>query len=162
MVMNLNDNPRGGSFCTLNPGVVIAGALADLEVTGDITYVINGKYYAYADTDGGILLNDTANEIIDGYSRLYLSYINAAGTITTVFSASKQNTKITSGEEILDWPSLPADVAPICGVLVTNSMGSEFTAGTTSLKTSNIFTDIYNLFAIPIEPITAISSTQQI
>lgn len=159
--MNLNDNPRGGSFCTLNPGVILdASAKADLEVTGAITYIIDGKYYAYADTDGGILLDDTANTIADGYSRLYLAYINAAGTITTTFSDSKKNTAITAGEDSLDWPRLPADSAPICGVLVTNSTGSLFTAGTTTLETTSIFVDIYDLFAVPTEPIVAISSTQ--
>jgi len=161
MSLNLNDNARGGSFCMLNPGVILdASAKADLEITGAITYVIDGKYYAYADTDSGILLDDTANTIADGYSRLYLSYLNAAGTITTIFSDSKQNTKITSGEEALDWPRLPVDSAPVCGVLVTNSTGSLFTAGTTTLDTTSIFCDIYDLFAIPTEPIVAISSTQ--
>ncbi len=158
--MNLNDNARAGTFCTLNPGVIIDGsAKQDLEVTGAITYVIDGLYYAYADTEGLILLDDTT--IADGYSTLYLVCIIADNTISVVQGTAILNADVTAGQAVFHWPVPTEDSCPLCGVLVTNDTGSVFTGGTTTLDTADIFCDIYDLFTIPAAPLTALATTQQ-
>lgn len=160
--MNLNDNARAGTFCTTNPAVIIdASAKADLEITPiNMLYVIEGLHYTVASGDGDVKLDGTANTIVDGYSRFYLACIIAAGTISVVVGDSIKNTDIDSGKPI-PWPEPTENSCPFCGILVTNSTGSLFTAGTTPLDTTSIFADIYNLWSIPAAPLVAKATTQQ-
>ena len=160
--MNLSDNARAGTFCITNPAVIVdASAKADLEITpANMLYVIDGLHYTVASGDGDVKLDDTANTIADGYSRLYLACIIADGTISVVVGDAIENAKINAGDPI-PWPEPTADSCPFCGILVTNSTGSLFTAGTTTLDTSSIFTSIYDLWSIPAAPLVAVSATQQ-
>jgi hypothetical protein len=161
--MNLNDNPRGGTFCITKAAVIVdASAKADLEITPtNMLYVINGIHYTVASGDGDVKLDgNTAHTIADGYSRAYLACIIAAGTISVVVGDAISNADIAAGKSI-PWPEPTANSCPFCGILVTNSTGSIFTAGTTTLDTTSIFCDIYDLFAIPPAPLTAIATTQQ-
>ena len=161
--MNLNDNARAGAFCTTNPAVIVdASAKADLEITPtNMLYVIDGLHYTVASGDGDVKLDGTtANTIADGYSRLYLACVVAAGTISVVVGDAIKNTTITEGAPI-PWPEPTADSCPFCGILVTNSTGSLFTAGTTTLDTTSIFTDIADLWSIPAAPLTGVATTQQ-
>ncbi len=161
---NLNDNARAGIFCTTNPAVIVdASAKADLEITPtNMLYVIKGLHYTVASGDGDVKLDDTtANTIADGYSRIYLACVIAAGTISVVVGPAVLNSQLASGEAVLEWPVPTDDSCPFCGIVVTNATGSAFTAGTTTLDTTSIFCDIYDLWAIPAAPITGIATTQQ-
>ncbi len=161
--MNLNDNIRSGGFCITKPAVIVDGsAKADLEITPvAMLYVIDGIHYTVASGDGDVKLDDTANTIADGYSRLYLACIIADGTISVVVGDSIENAKISAGQASIQWPVPTEDSTPFCGILVTNSTGSLFTAGTTTLDTTSIFCDIHDLFTIPAAPLTALATTQQ-
>ncbi|MCP3683284.1 MAG: hypothetical protein GY861_11400 [bacterium] len=163
MTMNLNDNARAGIFCTTNPAVIVdASAKADLEITPtDMLYVIKGLHYTVASGDGDVKLDDTANTIADGYSKLYLACVIADGTISVVVGDSVLNADVTAGQAVFAWPEPTADSCPFCGILVTNSTGSVFTAGTTTLDTTSIFCDVYDMWAIPAAPLTALATTQQ-
>lgn len=162
--MNLNDNARAGTFCTTNAAVIVdASAKADLEITPtNMLYVIDGLHYTVASGDGDVPLDTTtAHTIADGYSRLYLACVIAAGTVSVVVGDAVANADVTSGEAVFHWPIPTASSCPFCGILVTNSTGSVFTAGTTSLATTSIFCDIYDLWSIPAAPLTALATTQQ-
>ncbi|RLC09557.1 MAG: hypothetical protein DRI24_21590 [Deltaproteobacteria bacterium] len=161
--MNLNDNARAGTFCTTNPAVIVdASAKADLEITvANMLYVIDGLHYTVASGDGDVPLDDTANTIADGYSRLYLACVVADGTVSVVVGKALSNAALAAGEISADWPVPTANSCPFCGILVTNATGSVFTAGTTTLDTTSIFADIYDLWSIPAAPLTGIATTQQ-
>ena len=159
--MNLNDNARAGGFCITDPAVVIDdSAKADLEITPiNMLYVIDSLHYTVASGEGDIKLDDTEDSTIaDGYSRLYLACIIADGTISVVVGPAIDNTNVPF---VAQWPTPTEDSIPFCGILVTNETGSVFTAGTTTLETTSIFCNIYDLFTIPAKPLTAVASTQQ-
>ena len=161
---NLNDNARAGTFCTTDPAVIIdASAKADLEITPtNMLYVIDGLHYTVASGDGDVKLDaTTAHTIADGYSRLYLACILAAGTISVVVGDAVANADVTAGQDVFPWPIPTEASCPFCGILVTNSTGSVFTAGTTTLETTSIFCDIYDLWSIPAAPRTVLATTQQ-
>jgi len=160
--MNLNDNARAGTFCITKPAVIVdASAKADLEITPtNMLYVINGLHYTVASGDVDVPLDDTANTIADGYTRLYLACVIAAGTVSVVVGDAIANIDLDAGAPI-PWPEPTDDSCPFCGILVTNDTGSVFTAGITTLDTTSIFADIYDLWSIPAAPLTGIATTQQ-
>ena len=159
--MNLNDNARAGTFCITNPAVIVDSAgKEDVEITPThMVYVIDGLFYTVASSAGDIVLDDST--IADGYSTLYLICVIADGTISYVQGPAILNANVTAGQAAFHWPVPTEDSCPICGVLVTNDTGSVFTGGTTTLDTADIFCDIYDLFAIPAAPLTALATTQQ-
>lgn len=158
---NLNDNARAGTFCTTNPAVIVdATAKEDLEITPtNMLYVIDGLHYTVASGDGDIKLDATT--IATGYSTLYLACVVADGTLSVVQGPAILNADVTAGQAAFHWPVPTANSCPICGILVTNATGSVFTGGTTTLDTTSIFTDIYDLWSIPAAPLTALATTQQ-
>jgi len=163
MTINLSNDPRGGTFCITKAAVIVdADAAADLEITPTaMLYVINGIHYTKASDNGDTKLDgNTAHTIAAGYTRAYLAHINAAGTIVVMVGDAVANSTISAGKA-LPWPVAPADTCPYCGIVVTNSTASVFTAGTTTLTTTSIFCDIYDLFAMPTTPISALATTQQ-
>jgi len=125
-------------------------------------YVIDGLHYTVASGNGDIDIGaTTANTIEDGYSRLYLACIIAAGTISVVVGDAIENVKVSAGQANFQWPIPTENSIPFCGILVTNETGSLLTAGTTALNTTDIFCDIHDLFTIPAAPLTALATTQQ-
>ncbi|MCP4607741.1 MAG: hypothetical protein GY845_03350 [Planctomycetes bacterium] len=122
-------------------------------------YVIDGFHYTVASGDGDIKLDATT--IADGYSTLYLACVIADGTISVVQGDAVLNADVTAGQATFAWPIPTTDSCPFCGILVTNSTGSVFTGGTTTLDTTSIFCDIYDLWSIPAAPLTALATTQQ-
>ena len=154
--MNLNDNPRGGTFCLSDAGIIIdASAKADAELVDALTIVINGRFYATAHADGDIQLD--GNTVSAGKTALFLVCASAAATpiITVVKSDEVDNDAFANGDVAIDWPQPTANTCPVGALKIVNDSASVFTGGTTLLDASDITTTAYDLFSVPAEPLTA-------
>ncbi len=151
---NLTDNPRGGTFCLGNAGVIIdASAKADAETLADIPYCIDGLTYTLTSGDGDIQFDD--NTVTDEYTAMFLAVIDSSGTITVVKGVEVANSDITNESNVIKWPEPTVDTCPICGMTIKNASGAVFTGGTTLLDASGITFTAYNLFQIPPQPRTS-------
>ena len=158
--MNLNDNPRGGTFCLSKAGL----AIGDGAKTGTnsfaapngagIDFVIKGILYHKA--DAATVAPFTAATVQPVLTAcLYLVCINASGTITTVQGTPVLSAALTAGTAVLNWPTPADDVCPVGAVRITLASTATFTPGTTALDASNVTATYTDLFTVPTTPLTS-------
>jgi len=148
--MNLNHNPKGGTFCLGNAGIIIdASAKADAETLADIPYCIKGRMYTLTSGDGDIQFD--GNTVTAAYTAMFTVCVDSSGTITVVKGTEISNTDVTNGKPI-PWPEPTANTCPIGACKIKNASSSVFTGGTTLLDASDITFTAYNFFTLPSEP----------
>jgi len=152
--MNLNDNPRGGTFCLSSAGLAVGGtdtiARTNAPNGAGIDFAIDSKLYHLADADDNIALTGIA--ITSLYVSLALVLISTAGALTVVQSNEVLITEFNAGAAVLKWPKPTVNTCPI-GAIKIACDSALFTGGTTSLGTANTAT-YYNLFTVPAAPMT--------
>lgn len=151
--MNLNDNPRGGTFCLGNPAIIIdASAKADAEVTpATLSYCIDGILYTFTSGDGDIPL-EVAQNVNALSTLLVLVCVSTAGAVTLVNGSHELNADIAAGTP-LHWPAPTANTCPIGGLKIVNGAATEFVGGTTLLDAADVTFTAYNFFAVPPHPV---------
>lgn len=153
MTVNLNDNPRAGTLCLGCAGLAVdASAKADAETLADFPYAINGYTYKLTSGDGDVQLD--GHTVAAGCTALFLVVVNSSGTITAIKSNEESNTDLAAKNAALHWPTPTANTCPIGALKIKNASASVFTGGTTLLDAANITTTYYNLFTVPITPLT--------
>lgn len=152
--MNLNNTPRGGEFCLVNPAIIIdASAKADAEVTTTtLYYCIDGNLYTFTSGDGDIPL-ETANNVDALSTLLCLVCVDSSGTVTLVNGSHILNADFDSGKKALEWPSPTEDTCPIGGLQIKNGAATEFVGGTTELDATDVKFTAHNFFAVPPHPV---------
>ena len=157
--MNLNDNPRGGTYCVSSAGLAIGdGAKTGPAIVGEdslgLTFAIDGILYYKADAATVIPLTAATAQAVST-SCLYLMQIDTAGTVSSVKGREVLTADLTDGSEVLEWP-VPADgKCPIGAVRIDTDSTHTFTPGTTALDAAGITETYYNLITVPVNPLTA-------
>ena len=157
--MNLNDDPRGGTYCVSSAGLAIGdGAKTGPAIVGKdtlgLTYVIDGIVY-YKDDAATVIPLTAATAQAASTSCLYLMQIDTAGTVTSVKGTEVLTAEITNGTEVLEWPTLAAGKCPIGAVRIDCDSTHTFTPGTTALDAAGITETYYDLATVPVNPLTA-------
>lgn len=156
MTMNLNELVRGGTMCLSKAG--LAEGTNDYTIKtaapngAGIDYAINGIVYHLADADN--LTLTAADAQADLTTCLYLICLNAAGTLSSVKGTEVLTASLTAGTEVLEWPTPAVDTCPIGAIKVANSAGT-FTAGSTDLGAATVTDTYYDLFSVPVAPLTS-------
>lgn len=162
--MNLNDNPKGGTFCLSKAGLAEGNSDAtDIDIAAPngagVDFVINGVLYHKADAQD-IVVNaqdedgTTVSQQADDTKCIYLVQLNSSGTVSTV-----KGTEVdvdSDGDPLagqpLRCPQPSADNCPI-GYIKVLTDGTAWTIGTDDLDNGSITVTYVDLFAIPPEPI---------
>ena len=156
---DLNDLPRGGTFCHSKAGLAIGDgaktgiSLASVVGTGT-DYSIDGILYNIADSVTNKPL--TAATAQTALSKcLYLICVDSSGTVTSVKGTDVLTADLTAGTKVLQWPQPTANTCPIGAVKITLASTGAFTAGTTALDAANVTATYYDLFNVPTAPLTS-------
>ncbi len=156
---NFNNGIKGGNFCMSKAGLAIGDgsklgvAIASTVGTG-IDFCIDGIMYNHADAATDLPLTAaTAQGLLT--KCLYLICVDSAGTVTSVKGTPVLTADLVAGTKVLQWPILPAGVAPIGAVKMAVTTTYNFTAGTTALDATGCTATYYNLFSVPTAPLTA-------
>ena len=160
--MNLNDNPRGGTFCLSKAGLTIgttaAGATTAIAFAAPngagVDYAINGLAYTLTDV-ASVLVTATNQDgtVItpqaDETDCLYLVQLDTSGTPTML-----KGKEITTGSgDSLRYP-IPEDDNCAVGYVKIVTDGTTFTAGTDALDKASTTDTYVDVFAPPPEPTT--------
>lgn len=159
-MINLNQMAKGGCFCLSKAGL----AIGDGAKTGTnsfaapngagVDFAINGILYHKA--DAATVAPFTAGTVQPVLTKcLYLVCIDSAGTITTVQGTPKLTADLTAGTEVLEWPEVPTNKCCVGAVKMTLALTATFTPGTTALDATNCTATYYDLFTVPVEPLTS-------
>jgi hypothetical protein len=156
--MNLNDNPRGGTMCLGKAGIGIGGTDAKtLKIAAPngagIDYAINGIVYHKADAADALAMTAAAAQA-DLTTCIYLVCLDSSGTLSTVKGTAVLTAHLTGGDAVLEWPEVPDNKCAIGAVKIATS-GGTFTAGTTELSAAAVTDTYYDLFCVPVAPLTA-------
>ena len=160
--MNLNDTPRGGTFCLSKAGLAIGSSgKDDLDIacpngTG-VGFVIDGVLYYKADaTDIPVVVTDEDATAVstqaDETTCLYLVQLSTAGALTTIKGTEVDTDELTAETVNLKLPVGTADTCPI-GYTQVVTDGDTFLCGTDDFNKANVTATYVDLFAIPPHPI---------
>lgn len=155
MTLNLNELPRGGTCCLSKAGLAIAGTASKVKTAAPngagTDYAINGILYHKADTDNLFLftgLTQTTNTTC-----LYLMVLDTAGAATVVQGDEVLTASLTAGTAVLHWPTPTADKCAIGAVRLV--VTGAFTGATTELSDGTVTDTYYDLFTVPVAPLTS-------
>lgn len=162
-MFNLNEQGKGGTFCLSKAGLAIGDgsklgvSIASTVGTG-IDFCIDGILYNHADAATDLPLSaDDAQGLLT--KCLYLICVDVNGAVTSVQGVPVLTADLTAGTEVLQWPALPDNKAPIGAVKIQTTGTQNFTPGTTALDAGSGDNDItatyYDLFSIPTAPLTS-------
>lgn len=166
---------------SLSQGLTIALASAGLaegtnantiKTTADITYTIDGRFYAKATTDniaisysgpsvyqaaaGGIQnVNGAFTGGVNGSTRIYGIFLNAAGAVSILPGPIVDSAELAAGRVSLQWPDVPVGVCPIGALRIALTAGTTYTPGSVDLSASGVTATFYNLADMPANPLTA-------
>jgi hypothetical protein len=154
--MNLNETMRGGTFCLSKAGLTIGTSTTCLNIAAPngagVDFCIKGVIYHLAD---GVSKPVTAAATQPVLTKcIYVVCLNAAGTLSTVKGTEKLVTALAAGD-VLEFPEVDDDVCPIGYVTVSLANAATFTAGTTALSATDVTDAYFDMFAIPVSPLTA-------
>jgi len=156
---NLNDDPRGGTFCMSSAGLVIGDgaktgpAIAAPNGAG-IDFVIDGRFYHKA--DAATVLPLSAGTTVPVLSKcLFLMCVDVDGNVTSIQSNIELTTDLAAGNAKLEWPVPTEGLCPFGAVKVQTTNAATFVPGTTALDAGDITETYYNLFATPINGLTS-------
>ena len=156
---DLNDLPRGGTFCLSKAGLAIGdgaktGVAIASVVGAGIDFCIDGILYNKGDAATNLPL--TAATAQTALSKcLYLICVDSSGTVTSVKGTDVLTADLTAGTKVLQWPQPTANTCPIGAVKITLASTGAFTAGTTALDAANVTATYYDLFNVPTAPLTS-------
>lgn len=158
MNINLDEAPRGGTLCLSMAGLAIGGTgKNDLEIAAPngtgVDFAINGVLYHKADADDIPITAATVQPVLT--KCIYLVCLNASGTLSTVKGTEQLVTDLSAKTEVLRFPQPVADTCPIGYVTVSLASTATFTAGTTNFNASNVTAAYFNLFSVPVAPLTS-------
>jgi len=159
-MFNLNQEAMGGTFCLSKAGL----AIGDGAKTGTnsfaapngagVDFVINGILYHKADAATvAPFTADSAQGLLT--KCLYLVCIDSSGTITTVQGEPVLTADLVAGNDVLRWPTPTANTCPVGAVKIQTTTSYNFTPGTTALDATGVTATYYDLFSIPVAPLTA-------
>lgn len=171
--MSDNQSLNRGLTMALNSGALAEGTNANtIQIAAAINYVIDGRFYSKAITDniaisyagptvyqaaaGGIQsVNGGFTGGVNGSSRIYGIFLNAAGAVSILPGPVVDAAELAGGRISLQWPDAPAGVCPIGAVRIDLTAGTTFTPGGTDLSASGVTDTFYNLADMPANPLTA-------
>lgn len=156
-MINFNEAHKGGTFCLSRAGLAIGSTKSQIAIAAPngagVDYAINGLIYHKADAASAAITAAAVQPVLT--TCIYLVSLNASGTVSTVKGEAVLTADLTAGNKVLQWPTPVADTCPIGAVKVKCTVASTFTAGTTDFDASDLVVTYYNLFAVPIAPLTA-------
>lgn len=171
--MSDNQSLNRGLTMALNSGALAEGTNANtIQIAAAINYIIDGQFYTKAITDniaisysgptvyqaaaGGIqAVNGGFTGGVNGSTRIYGIFLNAAGAVSILPGPIVDNAELAAGRVSLQWPDAPAGVCPIGGLRISLTAGTTFTPGQTDLGAANVTDTFYNLADMPANPLTA-------
>lgn len=157
--MNLNDSPRGGTFCLTKAGLKIGdgsklGTATAAPNGAGVDYCIGGIAYHLADAATDVPLTaDSAQGLLT--KCLYAICIDADGNRLSVQGIPVLTADLVAGTKTLEWPLAPAGYCVIGYVKMTTASTANFTPGTTALDASNCTATYYDTVAPPVETLTS-------
>lgn len=166
---------------SLTQGLTVALASAGLaegtnantiKTTADITYTIDGRFYAKATTDniaisytgasvyqaaaGGVqAINGGFTGGVNGSTRIYGLFLSTAGAVSIVPGPIVDSVELSNGRAALQFPDAPAGVCPFGAMRIALTAGTAFTPGSVDLSASGVTATFYNLADMPANPLTA-------
>lgn len=171
--MSDNQSLNRGLTMALNSGALAEGTNANtIQIAAEIKYIIDGQFYTKAVTDniaisysgpavyqaaaGGVqAVNGGFTGGVNGSTRIYGIFLNAAGAVSILPGQIVDNAELAAGRVALQWPDAPAGVCPIGGLRIGLTAGTTFTPGQTDLGAANVTDTFYNLADMPANPLTA-------
>jgi hypothetical protein len=162
----------GATFALASAGLAEGTNANTIKTTADITYTIDGRFYAKATTDniaisytgasvyqaaaGGVqAINGGFTGGVNGSTRLYLLTLDASGAVGIVPGAIVDSAELAAGRVALQFPDAPAGVCPFGALRIALTAGTAFTPGSTDLSASGVTDTFYNLMDVPANPLTA-------
>lgn len=159
--MNLNDDPKGGTFCLSKAGLKIGNSDAkDVDIAAPngagVDFVIDGVLYHKADTaDIPVVVTDEDGTAVSTQAALttclYLVQLDSSGNLTTVKGTEELSTELAAGDKSLKYPAPTADTCPIGWVKIVTE-ATTFLCGTDDFSKSLVTDTFGDLFAIPPHP----------
>lgn len=171
--MSDNQSLNRGLTMALNSGGLAEGTNANtIQIAAAINYIIDGQFYSKAITDniaisysgptvyqanaGGVqAVNGGFTGGVNGSTRIYGIFLNAAGAVSILPGPIVDNVELAAGRVSLQWPDAPAGVCPIGGLRIGLTAGVGFIPGQTDLGAANVTDTFYNLADMPANPLTA-------
>ena len=157
---NFNNGIKGGNVSLSKAGLAIGdGAKTGTNsfaapIGAGVDFAIDGILYHKADAATvAPFTAATAQGLLT--KCLYLVCIDSANAITTVKGTAVLTADLVAGTKVLKWPELPADKAPVGAVKIAVTTTYNFTAGTTALDATGVTATYYDLFSVPIAPLTS-------
>lgn len=155
--MNLNEEPRGGTFCLSKAGLGIGGTASGVSIASPngagVDYCIGGILYSKLDAATVAITAATTQALLT--KCLYLVCLDSAGALTTIKGTDVLVSDLTNGSRVLTWPDVPAGKCAIGAVKITLANAATFTAGTTLLNATDVTATYYDLFAVPTAPLAS-------
>lgn len=156
---NLNQEAKGGTFCLSKSGLAIGdgaktGVAFVAPAGAGIDFCIDGIVYNHADAATNLPFTAaTAQGLLT--KCLYLVCVDSSGTVTTVKGTAVLTADLVAGTKVLQWPTPTASTCPVGAVKIAVTTSNNFTAGTTALDGSGVTATYYDLYAIPVAPLTS-------
>lgn len=168
---NLSLN-SGATLCLAAAGLAEGTNANTIKTVNNITYTIDGRFYAKSATDniaisyagasvyqaaaGGVqAVNGGFSGGVNGSTRLYLICLDTAGAVSIVPGQIVDSTELAAGRVALQFPDAPVGVCPIGALRVALTAGTAFTPGSTDLSASGVTDTFYDLMDVPANPLTA-------
>jgi len=158
MTINLNELARGGTVCLSKAGLIKhTGSVATITIAAPngagVDFAINGILYHKADTTNIALTAAAVQPVLT--KCLYAVCLDSSGTLSTVKGTAQLTADLTAGTKVLAWPTPTVDTCCIGALKIQCAVAATFTAGTTLLDASDLTVTYYDLFAVPVSPLTS-------
>jgi len=155
-MLNLNQSMRGGTCCLSKAGTAVGGTstlarLNDPTGAGYVTFAINGLVYTLVDADDNITL--TGDTQAADTTCLYLVCISTAGALTVVKGTEVSTANLAAGTVQLHWPEPTVNTCPVGAIRVETT--AAFIPGTTALDAGAVTDTYYDIFTVPVAPLTS-------
>lgn len=163
---------QGATLCLAAAGLAEGTNANTIQIANDITYAIDGRFYSKATTDniaisytgasvyqaaaGGVqAINGSFVGGVNGSTRIYGVFINAAGAVSILPGPIVDSVELAAGRVALPFPDAPAGVCPIGALRIALTAGTAFTPGSTDLSATGVTDTWYDLMDVPANPLTA-------
>jgi hypothetical protein len=157
MTLNLNELARGGTVCFSKAG--LAEGTNDYTLLtaapngAGIDFAINGIFYHLADGDNIAMPACATQGLLT--TCLYLVCLNSSGTLSITKGREVLTADLTAGNAVLQFPGPPANECPIGYFRIACESTATFTSGSTDLSAANITETYFDLFSVPVAPLTS-------
>ncbi|MGE0383416.1 MAG: hypothetical protein AB7N65_14200 [Vicinamibacterales bacterium] len=148
---------RGGTFCLSKAGLAEGtnpNTIKTAAPNGAGTdYCIDGVLYHKADTDN-IAMNALAQQGVLTKC-LYCVQIDSAGAVSLKKGNDVLAADLAAGNAVLHWPLPDAGKCAIGFIKIALASSATFTSGSTDLSAANVTATYYDVFAVPVAPLTS-------